>query len=243
MLSNWSRGEVSSWEAGLYLPSDFLLRLAIIRKTKTPTIAMKSIPPTTGPTINAISPVRRADCIFNTSTFFTISSSLTFFNISDLFYLCIWSSRNWKSNEIFACQIVENWYHREIENENHSWYLPWWYNFALPIRRYNRIDKRELRHRKERRFPHFGKGLPSVKAKRRLISFFLKLGNQNAFELITKCHLEDLPIDKGPSFDSLFHNSHLHNHNYSFRLNCYIGHANMDQRSNIRRCLHDMYHQ
>ena len=57
MLSNWSRGEVSSCEAGLYLPSDLRLRRAMIKKTRTPTMAMKSIPPTTGPTIKAISPV------------------------------------------------------------------------------------------------------------------------------------------------------------------------------------------
>jgi hypothetical protein len=62
MLSSWSRGEVSSWEAGLYLPSDLRFRLAMMRKTRTPTMAMNSIPPTTGPTISAISPARREDC-------------------------------------------------------------------------------------------------------------------------------------------------------------------------------------
>ena len=34
--------------------------LAMKRKTTRPTTAMKSIPPTTGPTISAMSPVRRA---------------------------------------------------------------------------------------------------------------------------------------------------------------------------------------
>ena len=34
--------------------------LAMNRKTTRPTTAMKSIPPTTGPTISAMSPVRRA---------------------------------------------------------------------------------------------------------------------------------------------------------------------------------------
>lgn len=62
MLSSWSLGEVNSCEAGLYLPSDRRFRLAMIRKTSTPTMAMNSMPPTTGPTIRAMSPERRADC-------------------------------------------------------------------------------------------------------------------------------------------------------------------------------------
>ena len=61
ILSSCSLGEVSSWEAGLYLPSDLLFLRAMMRKTRTPTMAIKSIPPTTGPTIKAMSPDCRED--------------------------------------------------------------------------------------------------------------------------------------------------------------------------------------
>ena len=61
ILSSCSLGEVCSWVAGLYLPSDLRRRLAIMRKTTAPTTAMNSIPPTMGPTIMAMSPKAR-DC-------------------------------------------------------------------------------------------------------------------------------------------------------------------------------------
>ena len=63
ILSSCSLGEVSSCEAGLYLPSDLLFLRAMMRKTRTPTMAMNSIPPTTGPTIKAMSPDCREDYI------------------------------------------------------------------------------------------------------------------------------------------------------------------------------------
>ena len=59
MLSNCSLGEVCSWVAGLYFPSDRLRRLAITRNTKAPTMAINSIPPTTGPIIRARSSIPR----------------------------------------------------------------------------------------------------------------------------------------------------------------------------------------
>ena len=61
ILSSCSLGEVCSWVAGLYLPSDLRRRLAIMRKTTAPTTAMNNIPPTMGPTIMAMSPKAR-DC-------------------------------------------------------------------------------------------------------------------------------------------------------------------------------------
>lgn len=63
ILSSCSLGEVSSCEAGLYLPSDLRFLRAMMRKTRTPTMAMNSIPPTTGPTIKAMSPDCREDYI------------------------------------------------------------------------------------------------------------------------------------------------------------------------------------
>ena len=60
MLSSCNLGEVSSCVAGLYFPSDFLFFLAMTRKMRMPTTAMKSMPPTMGPTIKAMSAVRGA---------------------------------------------------------------------------------------------------------------------------------------------------------------------------------------
>lgn len=61
MLSSCNLGEVSSWVAGLYFPSDFLFFLAMIRNTSTAMMAMKRMPPTTGPTMSAMSPPRKGD--------------------------------------------------------------------------------------------------------------------------------------------------------------------------------------
>lgn len=61
MLSSCSLGEVSSWVAGLYLPSDFRFFRAMTRKMMTAATAMNKMPPTIGPTMRAISPPRLGD--------------------------------------------------------------------------------------------------------------------------------------------------------------------------------------
>ena len=73
MLSNCNLGDVCSCVAGLYFPSERRLRLAITRNTNAPTMAINNMPPTTGPTIKAISSMPRDRCefdiIFNSAIF------------------------------------------------------------------------------------------------------------------------------------------------------------------------------